>query len=51
MKANINGCGIDYDVTGPRTGLPVVLVHGFPFSKEMWKPQVDALKKDYYVVT
>lgn len=51
MKATINNLQIDYEVVGPRSGLPVVFIHGFPFSKEMWKPQVDALKKDFYVVT
>lgn len=40
-----------YETHGPRTGIPVVLVHGFPFSKEMWQPQVHALKASNYVIT
>ena len=51
MRVTINGISIEYEVVGPRTGLPVVFIHGFPFSKAMWKPQVEALKKDYYVIT
>jgi 3-oxoadipate enol-lactonase len=51
MKARINDLSMEYSVEGPRTGVPIVLIHGFPFSKAMWKPQVDALKKSYYVIT
>ncbi len=51
MRLQIHGVGIEYQTEGTRTGLPVVLIHGFPFSKEMWKPQVEVLKKDHYVVT
>jgi len=51
MRFTTNGNGIDYHVEGPRTGLPVVFVHGFPFNREMWNPQVDQLKKDCYVIT
>src|SRR5271169_2682500 len=51
MRLIANGIGIEYTVQGPRTGLPVILIHGFPFSKEMWKPQVDALHQEFYVVT
>lgn len=45
------GVAIEYETTGPRNGIPLVLVHGFPFSREMWKPQVEALRRDCYVVT
>lgn len=51
MRIMINNYGIEYETAGPRTGIPVILIHGFPFSKAMWKPQVELLKKDYYVVT
>lgn len=51
MRAIINNIGIEYEVTGTRMGLPVVFIHGFPFSKEMWKSQVEDLKKNYYVIT
>ena len=51
MRFTANGVGIEYETHGPRTGIPVVLIHGFPFNKEMWKPQVDVLKKSYYIVS
>ncbi len=51
MRATVNGLEIEYEISGHRTALPVVFIHGFPFSKEMWKPQVEALKKEHYVIT
>ena len=38
-----HGFGTDYDDLGPSGGLPVVLVHGHPFDRSMWQPQVDVL--------
>ena len=51
MRFTSNGTGIEYEIEGPRTGIPVVFVHGFPFSREMWKPQTEALKRDHYLIT
>ena len=51
MRLVVDGIGIEYTVQGPRAGIPIVLIHGFPFSKEMWKPQTDVLARDSYVVT
>ncbi|RKN08048.1 alpha/beta fold hydrolase [Streptomyces radicis] len=34
---------IRYDDLGPGDGPPVVLVHGHPFDRTLWAPQVDAL--------
>jgi 3-oxoadipate enol-lactonase len=51
MRFLTAGLAIEYDVAGPRAGLPVVLVHGFPFDRHMWKPQIEALKERYHVVT
>lgn len=50
MKARINGLNIDYAEHGRKGKLPLVFVHGFPFSKEMWQPQIDALKNEYHVI-
>ncbi|MBI3547421.1 MAG: alpha/beta fold hydrolase [Elusimicrobia bacterium] len=36
--------GIAYSDEGSREAKAVVLIHGFPFNREMWRPQVDALK-------
>lgn len=38
MKARINDLDIHYTEHG--RGLPVVFVHGFPFSHRMWEPQL-----------
>ncbi|HEV8539258.1 MAG TPA: alpha/beta fold hydrolase [Bacteroidota bacterium] len=51
MRFVTQGIGIEYETEGPRTGVPVMFIHGFPFSKKMWKPQVDVLKGHYHVVT
>jgi 3-oxoadipate enol-lactonase len=51
MRFTTNGTQLEYETEGPRTGIPVVFIHGFPFSKGMWKPQIDLLKKDFHVIT
>jgi 3-oxoadipate enol-lactonase len=51
MKLEVPGGSIEYETAGPRNGVPVVFVHGFPFSRESWKPQAEALKAGHYVVT
>jgi 3-oxoadipate enol-lactonase len=51
MRLEVPGGSIEYEIAGPRNGVPVVFVHGFPFSRAMWAPQVEALKSDHHVVT
>lgn len=41
MRVDSGGVGIDYEVTGE--GRPVVLLHGFPDSRRLWRHQVPAL--------
>jgi pimeloyl-ACP methyl ester carboxylesterase len=41
MRADSNGIGIEYEVTGQ--GTPVVLLHGFPDSGRLWRNQVPVL--------
>lgn len=49
MKAQIApNMWLEYDDAG--RGPVVVLLHGFPLSKDMWRPQVLALQKDYRVI-
>jgi len=43
MRADSGGVCIEYDVTGPDDGTPVVLVHGFPDTGQVWRHQVGAL--------
>jgi 3-oxoadipate enol-lactonase len=48
MKIALNGIEIAYEDVG--TGPPVVLLHGFALSREMWRPQVAALAAEHRVV-
>lgn len=43
MRVDVGGVGIEFDVTGPEDGRPVVLLHGFPDSSRLWRHQVPAL--------
>jgi len=43
MKAIINGNTLAYSDRGE--GLPLVLIHGFPLCRKMWRPQAEALAK------
>jgi pimeloyl-ACP methyl ester carboxylesterase len=38
-----NGATIHFDDLGPADGAPVVLIHGHPFNRTMWRPQTAAL--------
>lgn len=50
MNALIGGVNLAYDDTG--SGPAVVLLHGFPFNRRLWRPQVRALTTaGYRVVT
>ncbi|WP_290058367.1 alpha/beta fold hydrolase [Amycolatopsis solani] len=41
-----------YDDLGPRDGRPVLLVHGHPFDRSMWRPQAEYLaERGHRVVT
>lgn len=45
---NVDGSPLHYAVEG--SGVPVLLIHGFPFSGEMWRPQLDALKSHCQII-
>lgn len=45
MRLDHNGRFIEYSDDG--TGLPVVLIHGFGNDRNLWQPQIDALKSRY----
>jgi pimeloyl-ACP methyl ester carboxylesterase len=46
---DVNGITVAYDEAG--TGeLPIIFIHGFPFDKSSWKPQVDFLQKQHRVI-
>jgi 3-oxoadipate enol-lactonase len=51
LEAQANGIRIHYiDVGSGSQKPPVVLIHGFPFSLEMWNPQIEFLKTKYRVI-
>ena len=41
----------DIYVGDTRKGFPLVLVHGFLGSAQMWEPQIEYFKKEYRVIT
>lgn len=50
MKVNINGVGICYTDTGYVSGIPVIFIHGFPFDKTMWTPQLKSIPAKYRAI-
>lgn len=42
--------GAELAVCDQGTGIPVLLVHGFPLSHSMWQFQIDALSSEYRVI-
>ncbi len=49
MDEKING--IVWTDGGFRQGPAVIFIHGFPFNRSMWEPQLEALSKSYRVVS
>jgi pimeloyl-ACP methyl ester carboxylesterase len=48
----MTGTTLAHDDLGPEHGRPVLLVHGHPFDRSMWRPQAERLARDgYRVVT
>jgi len=47
MKEVINGHQMYFEEMGSPSGLPVVFIHGFPFSHRMWGPQLASLPDRY----
>jgi len=50
VEASINGAMMHYVDIGDKAARPIVLVHGFPFSHEMWNPQTTYLEKELRVI-
>jgi 3-oxoadipate enol-lactonase len=44
MLASVNGINSYYSDIGNKESVPLVLIHGFPFSSEMWKLQTQAMQ-------
>lgn len=49
IDINLNGITVCYDDIG--TGMiPIIFIHGFPFDKSSWQPQIEFLKKTQRVI-
>lgn len=51
MQALINGLRMNYSDEGNRNGIPLLFIHGFPFSSAMWNPQWEYFAKSFRVIT
>jgi pimeloyl-ACP methyl ester carboxylesterase len=49
QRARLRGIEMAYDSVG--SGQVVLLLHGFPFNRSMWRAQVEALSDRYRVIT
>ena len=49
IEISLNGVVISYDDFG-NGALPIIFIHGFPFDKSSWKPQMDFLKTTHRVI-
>lgn len=45
-----DGQKISYAVGGKEAGTPILLIHGFPFSSDMWAAQVKVLEPDFRIL-
>ncbi len=50
MRIKINGWSMNYVERGAPGATPVIFIHGFPFSHEMWEPQMRALPNQYRAI-
>jgi 3-oxoadipate enol-lactonase len=46
----VNGAKLNVLELGDSQAKPIVLIHGFPLSHEMWNPQIELLKRGFRVV-
>ena len=45
-----DGVRLTYELHQNQKTVPVVFVHGFPFSKMMWRPQIEFLQNDFSIL-
>ena len=48
-SVTLHGINISYEEAG-KGEIPVIFIHGFPFDKSTWQPQIESLKKNYRVI-
>lgn len=49
MRIELHDFSMEYDERG--SGIPLLLVHGFPFNRHMWEPQVQGLSDIARIIT
>jgi pimeloyl-ACP methyl ester carboxylesterase len=49
IDINVNGITVCYDDFGKGV-MPIIFVHGFPFNKSLWQPQMDYFKRTHRVI-
>ena len=47
MKKKINGIAINFTEKGPKDGIPVIFIHGFPFDSTSWDLQLTAVAEKF----
>lgn len=46
----VNNFHLSYDDVG-EGDIPIIFLHGYPFDKTMWQPQLDFLKSSYRLIS
>lgn len=49
-RARVRGIEIAYDLAGEEGRAPVVMLHGFPFNRSLWRAQAEALRATHRVI-
>jgi len=49
INIKLNGLTISYDDLG-KGAVPIIFIHGFPFDKSSWQPQMEFFKKTNRVI-
>ncbi len=49
LSAQLSDVVINYDDLG-KGEIPILFIHGFPFDKSMWKPQMEVLSKSFRTI-
>lgn len=50
IKITANNITLSYSDEGPENVPVIIFIHGFPFNKEMWNSQMDALSENFRVI-
>jgi 3-oxoadipate enol-lactonase len=50
IKITVNNISVSYTDEGPNNAPVIIFIHGFPFHKEMWNMQLEALSENFRVI-